>query len=82
MGKQKCGSVLTEKGGEAGLALTFDLAGAIDKVIVKELNDIGYRLEPAKPVPINDGFACGGCGKALVLHARFCHWCGKKVKWE
>ena len=27
-------------------------------------------------------WACGNCGQTVLFSAKFCPWCGRRVKWE
>ena len=66
-------------------------------VRVDIINDAIALLQEQEPVepeeivddfyPIGDplrtmGWKCGHCGERIAGHDRFCHNCGRKVKWE
>lgn len=66
-----------------GTTPVFNIREAVDQVIRDRLNDIIHYLTPVKPTRDEfDRCYCGDCGEMLLSHAKFCHNCGRKVKWD
>lgn len=59
----------------------FNIREAVEQEIRDRLDDIISRLTPVKPTKdVFDRCYCGNCDEMLLIHAKFCHNCGRPVK--
>lgn len=60
---------------------------AYARYCAKKLNEaqepVSVQKKPMEMVGLQTwDWACGNCGQTVLFSAKFCPWCGRKVKWE
>lgn len=65
-----------------------DMAKAIDTAVramrlLKEQEPVSVQKKQMEMVGLQTwDWACGNCGQTVLFSAKYCPWCGRKVKWE
>ena len=77
--KEACG--ITFACMEELLKDAMELLKEQDAIEPKKVNRYMDSDEKGNPF-IVETYDCGNCGKELLLNAKYCHECGKAVKWD